>query len=206
VLVNQAATYDISYRGELNALRKTLAHSAMPFILLCHCEEKAPPTVRRKRRARSAFAAAAISGFLGERLRRTTESHLGISLGDARIFQNPLRLGESGPLPWPAGGPLRMAFVGRLERIKGLDLLIEILATSAWRSREWSLTLCGTGDAQQDLSAQVERAGLEDRVRFAGFVDNVTDVWRDHHVLVMPSRAEGVPLALLEAMSFDARP
>jgi glycosyltransferase involved in cell wall biosynthesis len=98
-----------------------------------------------------------------------------------------------------------MAFVGRLERIKGLDLLIEILATPEWRSREWSLTLCGTGQEQLRLGAQARRAALEDRVRFAGFVDNVADIWRDHHVLVMPSRAEGVPLALLEAMRL-ARP
>ena len=205
VLISQAGTYDISRGGEMDALRKTLTRDALPYILLCHCEQAAPPTARRLRRARSAFAAAAITGFLSERLRRTTESHLDITLGSARIFQNPLHLDDSGPFPWPVGERLRMAFVGRFERIKGLDLLMEILATPEWRSRDWSLTLCGTGQEQQSLSAQVKRAALEERVRFAGFVDNVADIWRDHHVLVMPSRAEGVPLALLEAMSF-ARP
>ena len=204
-LINQAATYDISYRGELNALRKLIARHALPYVLLCHCEENPPPSWRRMRRATAAFASAAIAGFLSERLRRTTEAHLGIALGRARIFQNPLRLGDSGPLPWPAGEGLRMAFIGRLERIKGLDLLIEILATPAWRARDWRLTLCGSGQEEQSLKTQVREAGLDDRVRFAGFVDNVADIWRDHHVLVMPSRAEGVPLALLEAMQC-ARP
>jgi hypothetical protein len=182
-----------------------LARHALPYVLLCHCEENPPPTRRRMRRAQAAFAGAAIAGFLGERLRRTTEAHLGVELPRARVFQNPLRLGGSGPLPWPAGQDLRMAFVGRLDRIKGLDMLIEILATPAWRARAWRLTLCGSGLEDESLNAQVQSVGLEERVRFAGFVDNVTDIWREHHVLVMPSRAEGVPLALLEAMQC-ARP
>jgi glycosyltransferase involved in cell wall biosynthesis len=204
-LINQAATYDISYRGEMNALRKTLARHALPYVLVCHCEESPPPSWRRLRRARIAFGAATIAGFLSERLRRTTESHLGIALPRARIFQNPLRLGDSGPLPWPRGPILRMAFIGRLERIKGLDILIEILATPTWRARDWNLTLCGSGQEEEGLKEQVRRAGLAQRVHFAGFVDNVTDIWREHQVLVMPSRAEGVPLALLEAMQC-ARP
>ena len=199
-LINQAASYDISYRGELNALRKLLARHKLPYVLLCHCEESPPPTHRRAQRARSAFASAAVVGFLSERLRRITESHLEIELEQARIFQNPLRLGDSGPLPWPGGELLRMAFIGRLERIKGLDILFEILATPAWRARDWRLTLCGAGEEQQALETQVQRSALGERVRFAGFVDNIADIWRDHHVLVLPSRAEGVPLALLEAM------
>ncbi len=204
-IINQAATYDISYRGELNALRRVLARDALPYVLLCHCEENPPPTARRMRRARSAFAAAAAVGFLSERLRHTTEAHLGVALENARIFQNPLRLGDLAPPPWPAGARLRMAFIGRLERIKGLDVLLEILATPAWRVRDWSLTLCGSGQERDNLGAQADQARLGERVHFAGFVDNVLDIWRDHHVLVMPSRAEGVPLALLEAMQC-ARP
>jgi glycosyltransferase involved in cell wall biosynthesis len=200
VLISQAGTYDIAHAGEATALRSTLADQKLPYILLSHCEQAKPASVRRIRRARSAFESAAITGFLGQRLRRMTEAHLGIALPSARVFQNPLRLGDSGPLPWPTGGCLQMAFVGRLERIKGLDLLIEILAAPEWRARDWNLTLCGAGREFENLNRQVERAGLRERVHFAGFVDDVTDIWRDHHVLVMPSRAEGVPLALHEAM------
>ncbi len=199
VLISQAGTYDISQGGEGTALRRTLTSRGLPYILLCHCEQDRP-SARRIRRARSAFAGAAIIGFLGQRLRRKTESHLGIVLASALVFQNPLRLGDSGPLPWPAGARLRMAFIGRLERIKGLDLLIDIFATPAWRARDWALTLCGSGREFENLNRQVAHVKLQERVRFAGFVDDVTDIWRDHHVLVMPSRAEGVPLALHEAM------
>jgi len=46
----------------------------------------------------------------------------------------------------------------------------------------------------------VERLQLTN-VQFRGHVTNVAEVWRDHHLLVMPSRQEGMPLSLIEAMS-----
>ena len=114
VLVNQAGTYDISQGGEDTALRRTLERHALPYILLCHCEQDRPP-VRRVRRARSAFAAAAITGFLGERLRQVTESHLDIALPSGRVFQNPLRFDGPGALPWPAASPASPAWPTRIR-------------------------------------------------------------------------------------------
>ena len=46
---------------------------------------------------------------------------------------------------------------------------------------------------------------LQDRVTFAGYVDDIVALWRRHQVLVLASRAEGTPLSLLEAMAL-ARP
>ena len=43
---------------------------------------------------------------------------------------------------------------------------------------------------------------LQNKVRFAGHVEDVREIWAKNHVLVMPSFTEGTPLALLEAMSF----
>jgi glycosyltransferase involved in cell wall biosynthesis len=50
----------------------------------------------------------------------------------------------------------------------------------------------------------VQRLGLSDRVVFAGY-ETVEKIWASNHVLVMPSRAEGLPLAIVEAM-LCARP
>jgi glycosyltransferase involved in cell wall biosynthesis len=47
--------------------------------------------------------------------------------------------------------------------------------------------------------------GLSKRVTFAGYVDSIEDIWASNHVLVMPSRCEGLPLAMVEAM-LCARP
>jgi glycosyltransferase involved in cell wall biosynthesis len=39
-----------------------------------------------------------------------------------------------------------------------------------------------------------------DKVRFGGYSNGIADVWRTHHAVVMPSRYEGLPIALVEAM------
>ena len=50
-------------------------------------------------------------------------------------------------------------------------------------------------------SAQLIRIhGLEDRLKFAGFVDSVEEIWEENHALLLPSRYEGAPLVVIEAM------
>ena len=55
------------------------------------------------------------------------------------------------------------------------------------------------------LERLITRLGLSERVTFAGFVNSIEDIWASNHVLVMPSRLEGLPLAMVEAM-LCARP
>jgi glycosyltransferase involved in cell wall biosynthesis len=50
------------------------------------------------------------------------------------------------------------------------------------------------------LERMVHCYGLQDRVTFAGHVASVESIWVDNHVLVVPSRYEGLPLAIVEAM------
>lgn len=57
----------------------------------------------------------------------------------------------------------------------------------------------GSGANEQGLIGMAEMLGLSN-VRFCGFSKDVTRVWADHHALVLPSRAEGLPLAQVEAM------
>jgi glycosyltransferase involved in cell wall biosynthesis len=60
--------------------------------------------------------------------------------------------------------------------------------------------LYGEGVNREALVALARRLRL-DRVRFAGQVPSIEDVWRIHHALVLSSRAEGLPLSVLEAMA-----
>jgi len=206
ILINQGSTYDIQRGKEFRRLRKALIKTERwPFILLCHCEQDSPRRARAVARAREAFKAARIVGLLSNNLRSRSERHLGISLPQARLFQNPLNISAIQPLPWPQGGPLRFAFVGRIERVKGLDLALEILRTPAWRERDWQFDVYGDGDLKAELEAQVSHEGLADRIRFPGFATDIDSVWRDHHALLLPSRAEGIPNSMFEAM-LSARP
>jgi glycosyltransferase involved in cell wall biosynthesis len=101
---------------------------------------------------------------------------------------------------------LRLACVARLDpAAKGQDILLEALAHPSWAARRWRLTLYGDGPSRTGLARLVERFQLNDRVVFAGHVSIVEEIWASNHVLTMPSRFEGLPLAIVEAM-LCARP
>jgi glycosyltransferase involved in cell wall biosynthesis len=110
--------------------------------------------------------------------------------------------GVNAPAPaeaLPFGPGLRLLTVGRLERQKGYDDLIEALAASPVRELSWSLCMVGDGSERGRLERRVRDLGLHDRVRFVGSVP-ATGAFAQANVFLMPSRFEGMPLALLEAI------
>src|SRR5205807_2393772 len=81
----------------------------------------------------------------------------------------------------------------------GQDILFEALAQSEGNCRNWRVSIYGEGPARSSLEWLVRRLRLSERVNFAGFVEP-EKIWAENHVLVMPSRQEGLPLAIVEAM------
>ena len=94
----------------------------------------------------------------------------------------------------------RIVYVGRLSRLKGVDLLIEAMANLPATAR---LDLAGDGRDRAALEAAAERLA-PDRIRFLGHLPEaeVADLIGSSSILVLPSRAyENQPLAILEAMA-----
>jgi glycosyltransferase involved in cell wall biosynthesis len=91
--------------------------------------------------------------------------------------------------------------VGRLSQEKGHDVLIE--AASALRSRlpRLRMLIAGTGSLDTALREAIIERGLEQHVRLVGQLDSVGSLLSIADVFVLPSRREGTPFALLEAMS-----
>jgi hypothetical protein len=108
-------------------------------------------------------------------------------------------------------GPLRLAYVGRLEepqkRVSRLAAVFERLAAA---STDFCATVMGDGPARCELGERLRRAGegVQERVSLAGASDRegVAEVWRTHEVCLLTSEYEGMPLALLEAMSAGVCP
>jgi glycosyltransferase involved in cell wall biosynthesis len=99
---------------------------------------------------------------------------------------------------WKGPGPHLLA-VGRLERVKGFDLLLQALALVRNRLPDADLTIAGTGCEETSLKALAVRLGLEQSVRFAGFVNRPAEFFSSATLFVLSSRHEGLPNALLEA-------
>ncbi len=142
--------------------------------------------------------------FVSQANRRLFENQIGCELPNAEIAWNPFNVSvDAGPL-WPTlteTGELRLACVARLHPpSKGQDILLEALADPAWRDRSWRLTFYGDGPMKHTIELMVRRLGLLAHVKFAGFVASVERIWAENHVLVMPSRYEGMPLSMVEAM------
>jgi len=93
------------------------------------------------------------------------------------------------------------AVVGRLSSEKGQDIALDALARVAATGAELTLAFAGDGPDHAALVARVSSLGLGDRVRFLGHQKQVGVVYRAADLLVMPSRSEAMPNALLEAMT-----
>jgi glycosyltransferase involved in cell wall biosynthesis len=158
-------------------------------------------------RYRAALPKARRCYFVSEANRRLAEKQVGGPIENAEVVFNPFNVPFTAAPAWPGDdGPLRLACVGRLEPAsKGQDLLFEALAAAPWTERDWRLTVFGEGPVREGLERLAAQLGLSERVSFAGQVADVEAIWRDHHLLALPSRHEGLPLVVVEAM-LCARP
>ncbi len=91
--------------------------------------------------------------------------------------------------------------VGRLQRQKGQDVLIEAFAAIADECKEWRLAIAGAGRLEEQLKSLASRLGIAARIDWLGEVDDVYSLYRKASIFALPSRHEGMPNALLEAMS-----
>ncbi|GIT89246.1 glycosyltransferase family 4 protein [Roseobacter sp. OBYS 0001] len=97
----------------------------------------------------------------------------------------------------------RVIFVGRLDAVKGVPLLLDAAAALRARHPDARITIVGDGPHREQLEAQVARLGLGEMVKFLGYrsQDAVADLLAEADMLVLPSFAEGVPVVLMEAMA-----
>ena len=96
---------------------------------------------------------------------------------------------------------IRMAFIGTLDvGVKGIALLLQVLSAANFGNWIWELSLFGEGPDRDIIEELIPQFGLESRVTLKGWTDNIDQIWNDHHLLVLPSFNEGMPMVIHEAM------
>jgi glycosyltransferase involved in cell wall biosynthesis len=150
---------------------------------------------------RDVYLNASWSYFVSNHNRRLTEEQFGTRLPKSEVIYNTVKVARQIiPMPDNSQG-FRLACIGRYFLLdKGQDILIRIMALSKWRSRPVTISFIGTGNDKEGLMRMVELLGVEN-VQFLDYVEDIEGIWQNHHALILPSRSEGLPLVLLEAMA-----
>jgi GalNAc-alpha-(1->4)-GalNAc-alpha-(1->3)-diNAcBac-PP-undecaprenol alpha-1,4-N-acetyl-D-galactosaminyltransferase len=91
--------------------------------------------------------------------------------------------------------------VGRLDPRKGFDLLLRAFHQIHDRYPDWQLTILGEGSIRSELEELRSQLQLTDCVHLPGSVQNVREYLGQADLFVLPSRTEGFPMALCEAMA-----
>jgi glycosyltransferase involved in cell wall biosynthesis len=139
--------------------------------------------------------------FVSHHNLRLTEEQFGKRLPNGQVIFNPVKL-SGNIVPFPKSKEVyKLACLGRLFLLdKGQDLLIRILSEQKWRDRPVTVSFIGKGtdeEALKDMATLLNVANVD----FLGQIEDIEAMWKDYHALVLPSRSEGLPLSMVEAMS-----
>lgn len=93
-----------------------------------------------------------------------------------------------------------LLFVGRLNKLKRPDRALAVLSESNL-SKKYNLVFCGAGELEDELLTQARELGLEKKIVFLGWQDNVYKWIKNAEVLLCTSDHEGFPMGLVEALA-----
>jgi glycosyltransferase involved in cell wall biosynthesis len=94
-----------------------------------------------------------------------------------------------------------ITFIGRLDEQKGLDLLLEATAHLETSVEGVEVWLVGDGPVRTELQRLATKLGIDDRVKFWGYQAQIERYLYASDIFALPSRYEGMPIVLLEALA-----
>lgn len=172
-----------------------------PTIAVEHADPRSSPRSRSRRLARRALLrTAAHTVVLTDVAADWHATHTGV---EPTVIPNCVPLGS------PIDGDredrtIDVFAAGRLVHHKGFDVLLRALADPPLRDRVGRVVIAGEGTRSAELAELARR--LDVRVEWAGAVTDMAAWYAQAKVFALPSRSEGHPLALLEAMAAGCAP
>lgn len=200
VFLNQGGTWCGIHTPFFEALQSYAGR----YSLICHLNLPGPTLLGFLReRAHRLIAGAANVFFNSEWCHRLAEWQLAAAISNHRYFQVPVRFRFEAALPWPRNAVPRVAMVNRLDtHHKGIDLALAAVAQLREAGIKLQLSIYGSGPEEGYLRELARYFKLADEVEFKGHTDQIEAVWRNEELLLLPSRYEGLSVAMVEAMGF----
>jgi glycosyltransferase involved in cell wall biosynthesis len=175
--------------------------ASIPYVVIVHCNSELWWFQEEIDEAVASYTAARRVFCVSQGNLNLLRLQLGEPLPNAEVVRNPCNVSPASMPGWPDESKgWRMACVARLDpAAKGQDLLLQLLARPEWREQPVELNLFGSGPGESTLRRMASLLQLNN-VHFHGHVSDIAAIWEHNHLLVLPSRYEGLPLALVEAM------
>jgi glycosyltransferase involved in cell wall biosynthesis len=138
---------------------------------------------------------------LGGRLTPVLQRLTAGSAARVTVIPNAVGLPASAPRYPGSAGPVMLLFVGRFAFNKGIDVLLQVARRLDSEGRGMGFRFVLAGDGPERVRMEAE--GLPRNVELAGKVDDerLEQLYADCHALVLPTRFEGMPTVVLEAMA-----
>jgi glycosyltransferase involved in cell wall biosynthesis len=138
------------------------------------------------------------SAMAGDLARETGAGPEQITVLPNPVDTEAIRKASTGPIQWSGPGPHLLA-VGRLAPEKGFDMLLRAFAIVRHQAPNADLVIAGAGSEEAALKTDCRLLGLDQSVRFVGYLDSPYSFFSGATLFVLSSRHEGMPNALLEA-------
>ena len=120
----------------------------------------------------------------------------GFNVDKIRFIPNGIEISERRKESYALDNPPQLITTTRFFRVKGVDVLLQAFG----KVRQGVLHILGDGPLKQELQIFAQEQGIANQVMFHGRVSDVADRLLQADIFVLPSRAEGMSNALLEAM------
>ncbi len=201
VILYVGTAYSIAKDRKLLQLLNKNNLSFFINVQLNYEQNKIELSARDKKTIIEAYNLAKKVLFVSERNKQIAEIHLNYKIKNGIVVRNPVNLMDRTIVPFPQEKIIQLALVGNLITIhKGQDIALNVLKNKIWEPRSWHLNIYGSGSDENYLKKLCNENNLEDRVSFHGKADDIRALWKKNHILLMPSRMEGMPLVIVEAM------
>lgn len=200
IFLNQGATLCGAQSPFFEALQPHVGR----YSLICHSNFPRPPLPPEAlERARTLVTGAASVFFNSQWCRELAELQLAAPISASHVFQVPVRFRFEQPLAWPKSQIPRLAMVSRLDVFtKGMDVTLQAVAQLRRDQVPLQLSIYGAGHDEVYLHELARFLNVDESVVFKGHADGIADVWREEEMLLLPSRFEGLSVAMVEAMGF----
>ena len=141
--------------------------------------------------------------FVSEENQLKLQNNTAMEFENAEIIANPFNVPVNADPEWPATDEtFNVALVGRIHfQSKGHDLVVDVLKQPKWRNRNIRVSCYGHDQGnKRQLEELIKLHHLEKLMVVEEYKRDVQDIWRENHALLLPSRYEGAPLVVIEAM------